>query len=200
MTYPTFFDNIETIKLKDDLSSFLGAFEDGLIEFTYVDLVKTSGHSCPTVLGAYLMTLQALKALYKEEIPKRGEIKVEFQERQTQGVTGVISNVITNITGACKDNGFKGINGKFDRNHLMKFESDIGDISAKFTRVDTKESVNVIYDANTILPNPNMKILMQKIMQNQATLEDKIEFGKLWQKRVEDISKNIDKVITLQQD
>ena len=33
MTYPQFFDKIPTIKLKDDLASFLGAFDDGIIEF-----------------------------------------------------------------------------------------------------------------------------------------------------------------------
>ncbi len=60
MTYPEFFKNIETIKLQDDLSLFLGAFEDGIIEFSYLDVVKTAGHSCPTVLGAYLMKSYSL--------------------------------------------------------------------------------------------------------------------------------------------
>ncbi len=81
MTYPEFFNKIEKIKLKDDLSNFLGATEDGIIEFSYIDVVKTAGHSCPTVLGAYLMTLEGLKALYKDELPKRGEIKIEYSEK-----------------------------------------------------------------------------------------------------------------------
>lgn len=195
MTYPKFFDNIETIKLQDDLSDFLGAFEEGIMEFSYLDVVKTAGHSCPTVLGAYLMTKEALKALYKDEIPKRGEIKVEFKERSTEGVAGVISSVITNITGACKDTGFKGIAGKFDRNYLLKFESDIGTASARFTRVDTNESVDVVYDASAFPPESNMKDLMQKSMQGIATIEEKKEFGKLWQNRVETIASNEKSVI-----
>lgn len=195
MTYPDFFNKIETIKLQDDLSVFLGAFENGIIEFSYLDVVKTAGHSCPTVLGAYLMASEALKVLYKDDIPKRGEILVEFGERQTEGVAGVIANVITNITGACTSNGFKGIAGNFDRNYLLKFEQDIGNYSAKFTRVDTKQSVNVLYDPSGIMPDSNMRTLMQKSVQGQASNEEKIEFGKLWQKRVEDISNNIDKVI-----
>ena len=40
MTYPQFFNNIPTIKLQDDLASLLGAFEDGLIEYSYLDSVK----------------------------------------------------------------------------------------------------------------------------------------------------------------
>lgn len=195
MIYPQFFNKIPTIKLQDDLASFLGAFEDGLIEFSYLDVVKSAGHSCPTVLGAYLMTLKGLEALYKNEIPKRGEIIVEFKEAQNVAVSGVIGNVIMNITGATTTNGFKGLAGKYDRNHLMKFEQDINGANVRFTRVDTLKSVDVFYDASSIKPHEYMNFLMQKSLQGNATKDEKIEFAKLWQKRVEDISNNINEVI-----
>ncbi|RZV16041.1 hypothetical protein D3M61_01775 [Aliarcobacter butzleri] len=195
MIYPQFFNKIPTIKLQDDLASFLGAFEDGLIEFSYLDVVKSAGHSCPTVLGAYLMTLKGLEALYKNEIPKRGEILVEFKEAQNVAVAGVIGNVIMNITGATTTNGFKGLAGKYDRNHLMKFEQDINGANVRFTRVDTLKSVDVFYDASSIKPHEDMNFLMQKSLQGNATNEEKREFAKLWQKRVEDISNNINEVI-----
>ncbi|MDN5099645.1 FmdE family protein [Aliarcobacter butzleri] len=195
MIYPQFFNKIPTIKLQDDLASFLGAFEDGLIEFSYLDVVKSAGHSCPTVLGAYLMTIKGLEALYKNEIPKRGEIIVEFKEAQNVAVAGVIGNVIMNITGATTTNGFKGLAGKYDRNHLMKFEQDINGANVRFTRVDTLKSVDVFYDASSIKPHEDMNFLMQKFLQGNATNEEKIEFAKLWQKRVEDISNNINEVI-----
>lgn len=194
MKYPEFFNSIETIRLQDELSNFLGATCKGLVEFSYLDVVKSAGHSCPTVLGAYLMTLEALKSLYIDELPQRGKIKVEFAQNQTEGVAGVIANVITNITGATYDTGFKGIMGLFSRNNLMFFEADITS-NARFTRVDTNESVDVIYDPSSILPEPNMKELMQKAISGKATTEEIEEFGRLWQKRVENISKNIDKVI-----
>ena len=196
MNYPEFFNSIEKIKLKDDLSNFLGATEDGIIEFSYIDVVKTAGHSCPTVLGAYLMTREGLKALYKDELPKRGEIKVEFSERIEEGVAGVIANVMTNITGATVNSGFKGIMGLFSRNSLMAFESDI-DSSVKFTRRDTNESVEVIYDPSSIGADPMMRELMQKSISRQASVEEAKEFGRLWQERVEAISNNVDKVITI---
>ncbi len=195
MTYPQFFDKIPTIKLKDDLALFLGAFDDGIIEFSYLDIVKSAGHSCPTVLGAYLMTLKGLEALYENELPKRGEILVEFKESQTTGVAGVIANVIMNITGATTTNGFKGLAGKYDRNHLMKFEQDINGASVRFTRIDTEQSVDVFYDASSIKAHEDMNFLMQKSLQGNATSEEKKEFGKLWQKRVENISNKIDEVI-----
>ncbi|WP_072679939.1 FmdE family protein [Arcobacter sp. LA11] len=196
MNYPDFFNTIEKIKLKDDLSNFLGATEDGIIEFSYIDVVKTAGHSCPTVLGAYLMTLEGLKALYKDELPKRGEIKIEYSEKIEDGVAGVIANVMTNITGATVNTGFKGIMGLFSRNSLMAFESDINS-SVRFTRRDTNESVDVIYDPSSIGASPMMRELMQKSISRTATAEEEKEFGKLWQQRVEAISQNIQEVIKI---
>ena len=194
MNYPAFFDTIERIKLQDPLSAFLGTFENGIIEFSYQDVVKSAGHSCPTVAGAYICTLEGLKALYPNELPQRGAIKVEFRESQTDGVAGVIASVISNITGATTDYGFKGIGGNFVRTDLMGFNQNINS-SVKFTRVDTGESISVTYNPNSIPPKPQMQPLMQKIMQGIATPEEKKAFGEVWQDRVEKIFANIDKVI-----
>lgn len=194
MVYPEFFDSIENIKLEDKLANFLGATEDGIIEFSYLDIVKSAGHSCPTVLGAYLMTLEGLKSLYKDDLPKRGEIKVEFSQNIEDGVAGVIGNVIMNITGATTKSGFKGIMGLFSRTNLMFFESNISS-SVKFTRTDTNTSVDVIYDPSSILPREEMRALMQKCISKQATKTEEKVFGELWQLRVKEISQNINQVI-----
>ena len=186
MNYPSFFDEIPTIKLQDPLSAFLGTFNNGVIEFSYLDIVKSAGHSCPTVAGAYLCTLEGLKALYPNELAQRGAIKVEFSENQTDGVAGVIGAVIANITGATTDYGFKGIGGNFNRTNLMFFNQNV-DSSVKFTRVDTGASVLVNYNPHSIPANPQMQPLMQKIMQGIATAEDKKRFGEVWQERVEAI-------------
>jgi len=53
ITYPAFFDEVETITLHDPLAEFLGSASDGRIKYAYVDTVKLAGHSCPTVAGAY---------------------------------------------------------------------------------------------------------------------------------------------------
>lgn len=196
MKFPKFFEEIEKIKLQDDLSAFLGTFENGVVEFSYPDIVKSAGHSCPTVLGAFLMTLEGLKELYKDELPKRGEIRVEFAQNENEGVAGVIANVISNITGATVKRGFKGIAGKYDRRYLMQFESSIKS-SVRFTRADTEASVDVFYDAGSVPPNPETSILMQLCIQKKATKEQQKEFGELWQQRVEAISKSIPEVINV---
>jgi len=196
MKYPEFFNTIETIKLQDPLSSLLGAFEDGFVEFNYLDVVKSAGHSCPTVAGAYLLALEGLKALYKKETPIRGEICVSFKEDAKEGVAGVIANVLSQITGATETSGFKGLNGNFARHDLMNFNDSINS-SIKLQRLDTRKSVELVYDPSIIEQNPQIAKLMQKIMQNSATQDEKKLFGTLWQERVENIFKNIPKVISI---
>ena len=196
MKYPQFFDTIETIKLQDNLSAFLGTFEGGIVEYSYLDVVKSAGHSCPTVSGAFLMTREALKALYKDQLPVRGEIFVSFKENAEEGVAGVIANVVTQITGATTTLGFKGIGGNFVRHGLMEFEADITS-SAKFKRLDNGQSVGVVYDPSGVEGHPSQQELMQKIMQGTATPEEKGSFGGIWQQRVEKIFNNVDQVITI---
>jgi len=197
MKYPDFFDTVETITMQDSLSNFLGTFEDGIVEFTYLDVVKSAGHSCPTVAGAYLMAQMGLKSLYRGEIPQRGEIFVSFSEDCADGVAGVIANVFTQITGATEKNGFKGIGGNFVRHDLMKFNDTISS-SVKLQRLDTGKSIEVTYNPSVINTNSLQSQLMEKILKKTATQDDKILFGKIWQEKVAEIFKNKDKVITIQ--
>ncbi len=198
MGYPSFFDEVATIKVQDPLSNVLGAFENGEYEFTYLEVVKSAGHSCPTVAGAYLMTQAALEALYKGERAVRGNIKVEFKESIEDGVAGVIGNVVSQITGATDKSGFKGLAGRFARHSLMHFNADINS-SARFTRVDTNESVDIVYDPSSVPPNPAMQPLMQKMMQGVATDAELQEFGDIWQERVKRIFENAKSVVEVTQ-
>ena len=113
-------------------------------------------------------------------------IKVEFKESETEGVAGVIGNAISNITGATRITGFKGLSGKFARHSLMDFDSKITS-SARFTRIDTNESVDVFYNPSMVSGHPNTQSLMQKVMMGEANSEEKLEFGRLWQERVKAI-------------
>lgn len=194
MKYPDFFDEIEVIRVKDPLSNALGAFENGEYEFSYLDVVKSAGHSCPTVAGAYIITLEAFKALYPDERAVRGNIKVEFEESLEEGVAGVIGNVISQITGATDKSGFKGLSGQFARHSLMFFGSNISS-SARFTRVDSGKSVDVTYNPSPVKPNPQMQLIMVKMKEDKATPEELKEFGVLWQDRVKRIFENLESVV-----
>lgn len=195
MSYPDFFDTIPEIKLYDDLSKFLGATEDGVISFSYLDITKTAGHSCATVAGAYLIALKGLKALYGDTLPVRGEIKVELKKSPTDDNSGAVGCVLSNITGATTDYGFGGIpTGKYNRRDLLFFEADIeGDVC--FTRLDTGKKVSVTYKPQTVV-NP-MKILKSAIGPD-ATVENIASFPERFQKMVQTVFENSDKVIEIQ--
>lgn len=186
MNYPDFFDDVVGIEMMDPLSNVLGTFEEGRVTFTYLEIVKAAGHSCPTVGGAYIMTYKALQALYQDEMPMRGMIEVSFKEDLEEGVAGVIGNVVTHITGATDKSGFKGLNKKFARHSLMNFNAEITS-SARFKRIDTGKTVDVYYDPSSIKPAAGMQPLMQHILQGKATDEEIKEFGLLWQERVKRI-------------
>jgi len=194
MKYLAFFDEIEKIVLYDDLSQFLGVNDDGIIDITYVDIVKTAGHSCATVAGAYLMALKGLQALYPDTPAKRGEIKVELKKTPTDDNSGVVGSVLSNITGATIDFGFGGIpTGKFNRRNLLFFDADI-DCDVRFTRLDTAESVCVNYRPKKVV-NP-MQILMSAIKPD-AKKEDIESFPKRFQYMVKTVFDNADSVIEI---
>ncbi len=195
--FPQFFRKVPMIVSYDPLADFLGTFDDGIIKTLYVQIVKSAGHSCPTVAGGFAMSYHALKALYGEDLPVRGEIKVEFRDDLEDGVIGVIANVISNITGATDKSGFKGIGGQFVRHSLMSFNAPINSM-VRFTRVDTVKAVDVDYDHSKVSGDPRIKELMQKMLQKKATIEEKKLFGELWQDRVKKILiDNFDEVVSV---
>lgn len=199
MAFPSFFTQAPRIVLHDSLAELLGASDDGLMEYGYEDAVRLAGHSCPTVAGAWLMTVHALNALYPDGHPERGEIQVEFGEAADSGVTGVMANVTSLVTGATTDNGFHGLAGQHDRRNLLHFNADIaGEIA--FTRKDTGASVAVSYSARGVPGSPNTMPLLQRILAGVATDDQKHEFTHAWQDRVQRILQASDEpgVITLE--
>ncbi|MEO6354758.1 MAG: FmdE family protein [Burkholderiaceae bacterium] len=191
MQYPSFFDAARKITVYDPLAELLGAATNGVIEYSYADAVKLAGHSCPTVAGAYLMTLKALASLYGDGLPQRGGIKVAFPNPLQSGVAGVIANVASLITGATSDSGFKGLAGRFDRRNLLFFEVALeGDI--RFQRTDTGASVTVSYHPDIVASSPTVMPLMQKILGGTAEEQEKREFSQLWQERVRQILEAVD--------
>lgn len=186
MNLPGFFNAVRKLVMHDPLAEFLGAAENGIIEYSYADAVKLAGHSCPTVAGAYLVTCKALASLYDGRTPERGAIRVEFRDDITGGVTGVIANVVGLLTGATQNNGFKGIGGRFDRRNLLFFNARIeGEI--RFSRVDSGASVEAAYNAGPVPPSAAMRELMPKVMSGIATDDEVREFGREWQDRVKRI-------------
>lgn len=183
MHTPSFFDDVPRLRLRDPLAEFLGACADGVIEYAYLDAVKLAGHSCPTVAGAYGLTRRALAALYGDELPERGGVRVDFRDQRTGGVTGVIANVVSLLTGAAGDTGFKGIAGRFERRGLLDFGADTP-LDLRFTRTDTGAAVDAATNLREVPADREMPALMQRALAGEASEEERQRFGLLWQERV----------------
>jgi formylmethanofuran dehydrogenase subunit E len=181
--FPAFFDEVRRIVIRDPLAEFLGASEGGLIEYGYLDAVKLAGHSCPTVAAAYWMTLKALQHLYPDSLPERGGIRVDFRQDQLSGVTGVIANVVSLLTGATHDTGFKGLGGQFDRRRLLYFSADIAE-EIRYTRIDSGKAIEVAANLQSVPFAPQTPELMQKCLAGSATAQETAEFRECWQARV----------------
>jgi len=189
------FNNVESIKMKDPLAVVLGAMnKEDVFVYTYADAVKSAGHSCPAVAGAYKSTQMALKALYGDEIPVRGNVKVTFKGGVDYKVNGPISQVVTLITGASAENGFKGLGpaGKYGRYNLMTFDKELKPdpkaiCSIVFQRVDNGKQTEVTYCVEPVPTSERLDKLMPLVISGKASEEESKEFGNLWQERVKTI-------------
>jgi len=183
MAFPDFFAEVPALRLHDGLAQLLGASDDGMIEYHYADAVRLAGHSCPTVAGGWLSARAALRHLYPDSVPERGGISVYLDDAEDAGVTGVIGQVLTLVTGAAADNGFKGLGGRHARNHLLHYAQ--GDVAGiRFRRNDNGAEVEIEIDASPVPGDPMMRPLMQLAMTGQADDTQRREFGRLWQDRV----------------
>jgi hypothetical protein len=183
MAFPDFFAEVPAIRLHDGLAQLLGASDDGMIEYHYADAVRLAGHSCPTVAGGWLSARAALRHLYPDSVPERGGISVYLDDAEDAGVTGVIGQVLTLVTGAAVANGFKGLGGRYARNHLLHYAQ--GDVAGvRLRRNDTGDEVEIEIDASSIPPDPMQRLLIQLVLSGQADAAQRREFGRLWQDRV----------------
>lgn len=183
MPHPEFFDAVPRLRMHDPLAQFLGAADDGVIEYGYGDAVRLAGHSCPTVASAYGLTRLALRALYGSDLPQRGAIRVEFREDRTAGVTCVIANVVSLLAGAAGVTGFKGLGGPLDRRRLLVFNADVS-LEIRFMRMDTVARFDAAVHVRQVPGDPEMPALLQRCLTGQAGTEEALRFGAMWQERV----------------
>lgn len=188
-----FFQEVTPIRLQEPLAGVLGAFEaDGeTLEFTFIDVVKAAGHACPTVTGAFLCCQAALKALYPDETPVRGDVAIKVYGKPAEGVFGVMAQVFTYITGAASESGFKGLGSRFRRQNLLEYDPEKIDAEAtcfRFERLDTGRAV-VVKFYPWFIPYPEEKAkqlaaLMQPVVTGSANAEQRREFQDLWTEKI----------------
>lgn len=185
MRLPTFFDDVPRLRVHDALAEALGCAEGGLLEYSYADAVRLTGHSCPTVAAAYWLTWLSLNALYGDVPPERGGVLVEFREDPRTGSTGVVATVVQMLTGAAGGSGFKGLGGRFSRAGLIRNKPDLM-LALRFTRLDTLAAVDVGVDMSPMPEDEDEELdgLVARLSAGRMTADEERRLGVLWQARV----------------
>lgn len=186
--FPTYFNQVPAIVLYDPLAEFLGAAQNGMLTYRYVDAVRLAGHSCPTVAGAYLMVCRGLKALYGDDVPQRGGLEVQMRDGRDEGTAGVIAAVATLLTGAAAEQGFGGIGmqHRFARRDLLAFDGNIEGVLS-LRRRDTGAAAEVFYNAQRVPFDTRMAEVMPKAVSGTASAKELLLFKELWQGRTREI-------------
>lgn len=183
-----FYARVEPISMHDPLSSILGAVDDDEpIYYSYQDCIKLAGHACASVSTAFQMTKLALKELYGEEIPVRGNLEVRFAGDRETGANGPIGQVIQFLTGAAIETGFHGLGGKYSRANLFKYDENLDSgtgLTVEFKRIDTGEKVAV--QANpSMIPlsdeEQSYSSYMPDVIHGTASNEEREKFYLFWQ-------------------
>lgn len=188
MSDQAMFPESPLLRLYDPLGDMLGA-GDGLFEYSFDDVVKLSGHACPTVAGAFLVTKKAIRELYEHDIPQRGDMQVTLHGALDEGTNGPFSQVLTLLTGAAADNGFKGLGGHQSRHGLLKFDTSGAkrQLCYTFTRLSNRKSVTLAYDASSIAASPGLADDMQSLLSGHADETTLKRFRSAWSGRVRHI-------------
>ncbi|MFQ3286022.1 hypothetical protein, partial [Natronomonas sp.] len=134
--------DVEPIRVRDPVAEALGVLKPGApFVITYRDAVKEAGHSCPTASGAYRIAQLGLDALYPDSDPVRSEIEVQAAGPRDDATYGVMSRIVSHVTGATEDDGFGGLAGGYGgRRDLLRFDAldpDTPDPTFRFRRTDT---------------------------------------------------------------
>ncbi|HET7663847.1 MAG TPA: hypothetical protein VFK31_09435, partial [Rhodanobacteraceae bacterium] len=108
---------------------------------------------------------------------------VFLPEAEDEGVTGVIGQVLTLITGAAATNGFHGIGGNHQRSGLLHYGcGDVNDM--RLRRNDNGQTVEVQYNPRIVPPDSEQMTLMGLVLHGHANPAQRQHFGELRQDRV----------------
>ncbi len=184
MNLPTFYAQAPVVQTFDPLAQLLGAATDGRLDYSYADVVRLAGHSCPTVAGTFLIGRAAMKALYPDGPAERGQIEVSMPNPVDHGTTGVEAQVLTLLTGAAAQNGFRGLAGRYARDGLLTYADRHESDAIIFRRRDNGAAVAVQLDTSPVPGDPRQRELLMAIMQGTASDADKQAFAEVWQERV----------------
>lgn len=140
------------IDIYDPLGEFLkGDSGEFRFKLSLLDVARFSGHCCVAVTGAFFVAKAAISELFPDGICIRGDLEIDIPERTIPAAAGPVANVFSFITGAWGESGFRGLNGKFCRQGLLRANSPRAESNSfMFTRKSTGKSVVVYFHPERI--------------------------------------------------
>ena len=98
----------------------------------------------------------------------------------------MIASVVTLLTGATQNGGFKGIAGRHVRRNLQHFGCDVP-LQIRFRRLDNDATVDAAVDLSGAPADPAMMPLLHACIAGRADPAQRRQFADLWQQRVRSI-------------
>lgn len=177
----------EPIRLRDPLAEFLGFREAAEpFEFTLEDAGRFAGHLCPTVATAFIATRIALQRLYLGALPERGGLRITMASAPDQFANGPLARVAAYITGAAGDDGFRGLAGRFSRQHLLAYNPKLEPYgSIRFERIDNGAKVGLLPLPERIQGGAGMGKSLKPALEGDP--EQAALFQQAWQERIESV-------------
>ncbi len=177
------------IKVHDPKAVMVGYRHQGddIFEISLDDVGKYTGHVCAGVASGFLLTKQALEALYPDGgIPVRGQISIAASSYSDHG------EVAAYIVRARQDAGNEGDKNIFliDKNIPAKPNS----VVLIFKREDNGKMAKAIFNKSKMAADPEkirkMGVLKKKILSGKASEEEKKTFAHKVQKLVKKVIRN----------
>lgn len=175
-----------SIKVYEPFAEFLMAEkEEYEFSISLLDVVRFAGHACPAMVGAFLMSQRAIKELFPDtNTCVRGQVAIEIPTSVEEGATGPISNVFSMIFGAWEKSGFGGLQGKFVRRNLLRYNSpNIPRGVFRFHNLLTGSHVDISYDPSKA----------------EVPGAAEMPFQKMWRIKIKTIFQNPDQYIQVQE-
>lgn len=196
---------VPPMMFKDPFLELLGQTNKP-IPYLYSEVVKLAGHSCGATAGAWNMTEKAMKALYPEGLPVRGQIKITAPGPADEWFVGVFGEIFTYLTGAAPESGFPGaeFGEDYNRRYLLTYKDEASGTPPPqmewiFERTDTGKKVGVKFDVMKVMPpaTPDRQEMSGKLVRGEATPEEAADWIKYWNDRAINVFDNADTLITV---
>ncbi len=172
-----FYNEAPVIQVIDPMATLVGSVPEdkNVLDIHLTDVGLYTGHVCPGVGSGYMLTRLALKALYPDQIPRRGQVRVAAM------APSALLDVASYITGARAFYGRGKINA-----HDLAIDPSLdpkqpGTFVMVFQRKDTGKAVKVVFYKSKLIAGSRQKALnsyFHKAFQGKATDKEKEEMHK----------------------